>query len=182
VEQSQQAVPPVEAGRLERHVGMVSGPRNALNAVRHHGVVAEYIAAQFAEAGWQVRRQGLEVATAAVDVHHAARERAGGELPEVISGANIIASLTGEPADPGRTILIGAHYDTVRDSPGADDNGSGIAALLELARVLRGSPFAANLMFAAFDMEEIGCLGAAELVRAGQGQVRTALVLESVGF
>ncbi|HEX7064719.1 MAG TPA: M28 family peptidase [Bacillales bacterium] len=52
-----------------------------------------------------------------------------------LEGTNVIGykrGLTGKSA-----IVVGAHYDSVRDSPGADDNGAGVAALLELAGILR---------------------------------------------
>ena len=51
-------------------------------------------------------------------------------------------------------ILIGAHYDTVRDSPGANDNASGVAALLEVARLLAAKPLARSVRFVAFVNEE----------------------------
>jgi Zn-dependent M28 family amino/carboxypeptidase len=50
--------------------------------------------------------------------------------------------------------VIGAHYDTVYDCPGADDNTSGMAALLELARLLKGSHPARTVRFVAFVNEE----------------------------
>ncbi|MGH7274356.1 MAG: M28 family peptidase [Nitrospiria bacterium] len=51
-------------------------------------------------------------------------------------------------------IVIGAHYDTVDGSPGADDNASGVSGLLELARLLSGRPSAKTLKFIAFTNEE----------------------------
>ena len=69
------------------------------------------------------------------------------------------------PAD-GRLplVVIGAHYDTVRDSPGADDNGSAVAALLELAtwiepRLRAVEPKHARLQLVAYDLEEYGLIG-----------------------
>jgi Zn-dependent M28 family amino/carboxypeptidase len=61
-------------------------------------------------------------------------------------------------------VLIGAHYDSVPDSPGADDNGSAVAALLELARFAghaarSGGPCHARLQLAAYDLEEYGLVG-----------------------
>jgi len=54
----------------------------------------------------------------------------------------------------GRVLLIGAHYDTVTVTPGADDNASGIAGLLELARLLRNHSFEKTVQFVAFALEE----------------------------
>src|SRR5512134_686095 len=51
---------------------------------------------------------------------------------------NLIAELTGS-SSPEKILIIGAHYDTVRTTPGADDNASGVAGLLGLAQSLAGS-------------------------------------------
>lgn len=55
---------------------------------------------------------------------------------------------------PQEIVLAGAHYDTVPGSPGADDNASGVAALIELARLLRGARLARTLKLVAFVNEE----------------------------
>ncbi len=61
--------------------------------------------------------------------------------------------------------LVGAHYDSV-DNPGADDNASGVAAVMEQARVLTQYQFDASLVFVAFDREEQGLHGAYAYVAA----------------
>ena len=55
-------------------------------------------------------------------------------------------------------VVVGAHIDTVVGSPGADDNGSGMAALLEAARMISssGCVFENSIIFVAFDLEELG--------------------------
>jgi hypothetical protein len=60
---------------------------------------------------------------------------------------------------PDEIILIGAHYDTVAISPGADDNASGIAALLSLSQQFEQAKFAKTVRFVAFAQEELGLLG-----------------------
>ena len=73
-------------------------------------------------------------------------------------GVNVIGTIGGR--DPGRTpVLLSAHYDTVPGSPGADDNGSGVVAVLEAARVLAGAGLDAPIEIALFDLEELGLLG-----------------------
>ena len=67
--------------------------------------------------------------------------------------ANIIAEREGLTY-PESIILVGAHYDTVEDSPGADDNASAIAALLEIARLMSGIAFDVTVRFVAFTLEE----------------------------
>lgn len=70
-----------------------------------------------------------------------------------VTQANIEAELRGA-SRPGEILIIGAHYDTVRGSPGADDNGSGSAALLEIARLCADQSFARTLRFVFFFNEE----------------------------
>lgn len=99
---------------------------------------------------------------------------------------NLILNL---PASPGQSsrppILIGAHYDAVPGSPGADDNGTGIAVLLELARVFAIQPTRYPIRLVAFDLEEYGLLGskayAADLQQQGQ-PLRLMLSLEMLGY
>jgi hypothetical protein len=72
---------------------------------------------------------------------------------------NIFLELPGSVA-PEEVLLIGAHFDAVPGSPGADDNGSGVAALLEVARVLKaGPPRRRTVRFALFNLEEVGLIG-----------------------
>jgi Zn-dependent M28 family amino/carboxypeptidase len=86
-------------------------------------------------------------------------------------------------------LIVGAHYDSVNDSPGADDNASGVAALLALAAEISSWQSAANrqcrLQLAAYDLEEYGILGswvhAQELKEAGE-RVRGMISLEMLGY
>lgn len=91
---------------------------------------------------------------------------------------------------PGRQpqrapILVGAHYDTVFDSPGADDNATGLAVLLELARHFSAHPAPHPLRFVAFDLEEYGLSGSrayAESLKAQGQPLRLMLSLEMLGY
>ncbi len=73
----------------------------------------------------------------------------------------------------GGIILIGAHYDSrsidpndaTYPAPGADDDGSGIAALIEMARILSAQPHRATIMFVAFGAEEVGRKGSIAFVQ-----------------
>ena len=84
---------------------------------------------------------------------------------------NLIASLPGT-ATPDQTFVIGAHFDSVPGSPGADDNASGVAGLLETARVLAGNPFQSTIEFVAFGLEEVGLLGSTQFAQAASGAGR----------
>jgi hypothetical protein len=85
-----------------------------------------------------------------------------GELHEYGMGANVIARLPG--ADPGAgSILIGAHFDTVAGSPGANDDGTGVVTVLAAARLLRDACRQRGVIVAFFDQEEIGLIGSTSL-------------------
>jgi Zn-dependent M28 family amino/carboxypeptidase len=84
-------------------------------------------------------------------------------------GVNIAAICPGRGAPDNGALVISAHYDHlgVRDGsiyPGADDNASGVAVLLELARYCRRSPWTHDAIFVAFDAEELGLQGAKAFV------------------
>jgi Zn-dependent M28 family amino/carboxypeptidase len=82
-------------------------------------------------------------------------------------------------------ILIGAHYDAVPGTPGADDNATGVVVLLELARAFAAEPLKYPVRLVAFDMEEYGMLGsnqyAADL-KQQQQPLRLMLSLEMLGY
>jgi Zn-dependent M28 family amino/carboxypeptidase len=87
-------------------------------------------------------------------------------------------------------VVIGAHYDSVRGSPGADDNGSAVAALLELASWIRphldgAGRWHARLQLVAYDLEEYGLIGsqlqAAEM-RKARTPLRGMISLEMLGY
>ncbi|MGA7935132.1 MAG: M28 family peptidase [Kovacikia sp.] len=99
---------------------------------------------------------------------------------------NLILNL---PAKPGRPdnppILIGAHYDAVPGTQGADDNASGVAVLLELARLFSEEPTYYPIQFIAFDLEEYGLQGSDDYAQALYDQkqsVRLMLSLEMLGY
>ena len=80
------------------------------------------------------------------------------------AAANLVGAVKGTTSTP-RTIVITAHYDHVgvrngRTYPGADDNASGIAALLTIARYIKAHPLRHPVLFVAFDAEELGLSGA----------------------
>ena len=76
---------------------------------------------------------------------------------------NILARLPGKK--PGQAILLAAHYDSAVQGPGASDNGVGMSALLEIARMLKSEgPFEHDIIFLLTDGEEFGLLGADRFV------------------
>lgn len=81
----------------------------------------------------------------------------------------IEATLTGTTR-PDDIYIIGAHYDSVTGYPGADDNASGTAGVLEAARVLSQYEFEATIKFIAFDREEDGLFGSKDYAAAAAGR------------
>ena len=89
---------------------------------------------------------------------------------------NVIAILKG--SNNGRALLLAAHYDTVTNSPGASDDGAGVATLLETARALKsGPPLQNDLIFFFSDGEEAGLLGAEAFVKQHPLAKQVALAL-----
>lgn len=90
---------------------------------------------------------------------------------EKLEGSNILGTIPGR-ARPGQVIVISAHYDHLGTRNGqvyngADDNASGVSAMLALAAWFRAHPPDQTLLFVAFDGEEEGELGAEAFVHAG---------------
>jgi len=87
-------------------------------------------------------------------------------------------------------VVIGAHYDTVPGTPGADDNASAVAGLLELARLLKELPIKKTIIFAAFVNEEPPCFGSynmgsmvyAKHLREQRISVEVMISLEMIGY
>lgn len=87
---------------------------------------------------------------------------------------------------PGRMMVIGAHYDSVKDSPGADDNASAVAAVLVCAEILAQYVSNAPICFVFFNREEEFIIGSADFVRTflpiSGMSVAVAHILEMVGY
>jgi Zn-dependent M28 family amino/carboxypeptidase len=100
---------------------------------------------------------------------------------------NLILNLPGASSSSADrpAILIGAHFDAVPGTPGADDNASGVAALMELARSFAAQPARSPLRFVAFDLEEYGLLGSkhyAAQLKQQQEPLRLMISLEMLGY
>lgn len=84
-------------------------------------------------------------------------------------------------------LIVGAHYDSVSNSPGADDNGSAVAALIELAHWIqpRLGPAAVRLQLAAYDLEEYGMIGSylhARELNQSKTTIAGMISLEMLGY
>jgi hypothetical protein len=93
------------------------------------------------------------------------------KTPRAVTESSVIATLRGN--EPGRTYIMSSHYDDCDGhctdglgiAPGADDNGSSVAAVLEAARVMAGTRFRGTIVFACFDGEELGLWGSNHYAR-----------------
>lgn len=138
-----------------------------------------YVTSQLLESGWDVARHEFSV------------ENEFGELNygETLTGINLIATRPGRQSDSAKPRLCaGAHLDSRPDTPGADDNASAVAALLEIARVLNDEwpdETQLDLELVAFDLEENGMLGGREhaiRMRAAGVDLRGMVSLEMLGY
>ncbi|MEU6879590.1 M28 family peptidase [Streptomyces sp. NPDC046712] len=170
--------------RLRRDVEFLADrPRGRIHAPEAMLRAETHVADELARAGWRTERQPFDVRW-----RPGCTDQPGGALSPLrfrlhrrLSGANLLARLPGGDDRPG--VLVGAHLDTVEGSPGADDNASGVAALLEIARLLGDLPRPPDVTLACFDMEELGFVGARVAARALRrgGRVTGMICLESVG-
>ncbi|MER6686082.1 M28 family peptidase [Streptomyces olivaceoviridis] len=177
--------PRPDAGRLRRHVEFLAAePRSRLRAPDMMERAEAYVHDELTAAGWLVRRQPFDARwqVGATDRHGHRALALKPRLHPRLRGANLIAELPGRGAGPA--VVIGAHLDSVSGSPGADDNASGVAVVLETARLLAASPVAPRVVLAVFDMEELGLIGARQAARelVRDGGVRGMICLESVGY
>lgn len=136
-----------------------------------------YVTSHLEAAGWTVHRHEFDVLN---DVGTL-------QLGETLTGTNLVARRSA--ASASRPVLcVGAHLDSRPETPGADDNASGIAALLEIARLLptfNSSAQQFEIELVAFDLEENGMLGGREHARLCREQnidLRGMISLEMLGY
>ncbi len=106
------------------------------------------------------------------------------ELHDYGTGVNVIGVIEGTTR-PTEQVLVGAHYDHIPGCPGANDNATGVAGALEVARVLSSSRFERTLIAAFWDEEERGLIGSAEWVTraSARGQnIVGSLNYDMIGF
>lgn len=159
-----------DRARLERDVRLLAVPRHPDAAPEALRAAETYVAEQLAAAGVAVERQPF-----------AWRGR---------TQHNVVGTLIGSDA-LRPWVIVGAHFDSVACSPGADDNASGVAALLEIARLLAPTAPRATMLFVGFNLEElqdlrlnykVGSRFFVAWLKARGVRVAGALVLEMVGF
>jgi hypothetical protein len=157
--------------QLREDVERLAGDIGERNLYRYDQLLAaaDFIANTFGQSGYQVTRHEYEA------------------LGKTF--ANIQAEIRGRQL-PHEIVVVGAHYDTARGSPGANDNGSGVAAVLALARVFAGKDLSRTLRFVAFANEErpllrtkkMGSRVYARHCRERGEQIIAMLSVETIGY
>lgn len=156
--------------RLRGHVDALAGGIGERHVGRPQALHAAeaYIARRFAELGYEPVRQTY--------------------VAEGVPSSNLEVVVPGDQR-ASEIVLVGAHYDTVRGSPGADDNASGVGGLLEIARAMRGTRCARTVKLVAFVNEEppffywgeMGSRVYARAARARGDDIRLMFSLEMLG-
>lgn len=170
-------LPPLGAGeaeaevRLREHVTTLAGTIGERNTRRYHALqrAADYISERFVSYGFRVEEKAY--------------------MADGVDVKNIVTEIAGT-VRPAEIVIIGAHYDSPPGSPGADDNASGVAALLELARRFSSERPARTLRFVAFTNEEppyfqtslMGSLVYAREAKKRNEKIVAMLSLESIGY
>jgi Zn-dependent M28 family amino/carboxypeptidase len=149
---------------LKGHVRSIHFDRNPYDRLPELEQVAQYIQKELSKVGLEIEEDSFQW--------------------EGKTHKNILGVKRGETS-PDRVVILGAHYDTVPGSPGADDNASGIAVLLEVARNIQKISLGSTLKLIAFGLEEYGYVGSlhyAERARRGGEEIHGMISLEMVGF
>lgn len=106
------------------------------------------------------RSQGLSLVEQVKNGQVTAHINVTGSGLEEKTSYNVIAKMKpNKNKDTGQVVMIGAHHDSVPNGPGANDDASGVSAVLELARVMANMPIDTELRFVTFGSEELGLLG-----------------------
>jgi Zn-dependent M28 family amino/carboxypeptidase len=148
----------VDQSAYEADLATITGPRSP--GTEHWQAVQDLCAERFAMLGYDVERQAYA------------------------TGVNVIGVRTGT-SKPDERVVVSAHYDSVVDCPGADDNGTGVAGTLEAARVLAQQSHKRTLVVACWDEEERGLIGSSAYVareKAAGASIVLSLVFEMIGY
>jgi Zn-dependent M28 family amino/carboxypeptidase len=179
------------SSRLSNHVWMLAsdiGARSLTSAPENLERAALYIEHVFKSHGFEVSAQEYSVET--LTQKNWQRTDQGISFPSVHHKTrNIIAEIKGHKC-PEELIVVGAHYDSVYDCPAANDNGSGVAGLLEIAGLLSAEKLKRTIRFVAFTNEEppffrteqMGSYQYARLCKERAENIKAMICLETIGY
>ncbi|MGV7220327.1 MAG: M28 family peptidase [Nitrospinales bacterium] len=149
---------------IAQHLSNLVGERNPFTSMDELNQAGEYISTEFKSLDLQVEKDIVQY--------------------EGINSQNILGLKRGSDSS-NDYFVIGAHFDTVEGSPGADDNASAVAGLLDVARLLQPVQLKTNLLFAGFTLEEYGFIGSshyANKARKNDDTIIGMISLEMLGF
>jgi len=171
----------VSTERLVGHVQYLQDSWTRFTSTANAEAVANFLYAHFQQLGFETAYDDFTFDSTF-----------NGQPTPGVRGTNIVATMAGTVA-PEWVVIVGAHYDTWPPggqdpqayAPGADDNGSGTAAIMEMARVLAGHRFDFTIRVIAFSGEERGRRGSIHYATAAaqRGErILAAINLDMIGF
>src|SRR5688572_18362543 len=133
--------------RLRVHVGVLGGEIGERNIWNPEALkaAAQYVEQSLSDLGLACERQEYELSVSPFNA------------PATETGRTTVANIDATQRGTikhDEIVLVGAHYDSVRGSPGANDNATGVAAMLEIARILKRERPARTIRYVAFVNEE----------------------------
>ena len=153
----------VDPQQLRRSLQVIVGERSPFSGRHHLGTVEKFIERELVSYGLKVESDYFSY-----------------------RGTNFRNIVGRSSAQHGASLIIlGAHFDSVPGTPGADDNASGVAVLLEAARLLSRTRLRSEVLFCAFNLEELNMIGSsyfAKKLKSAGTKVDAMVSLEMVGY
>ena len=153
----------IDRERLSRNLQMIVGERSPFGNQRHLAEVEGFVEQELKSYGLNVESDLFSYGDKTFR-NIVARRAAGGNTP---------------------LIIVGAHFDSVPGTPGADDNASGVAVLLETARIVSQTSALTEVLFCAFNLEELNMIGStafANKLKSANVKIELMISLEMVGY
>ncbi|MCA9802828.1 MAG: M28 family peptidase [Cyanobacteria bacterium HKST-UBA02] len=179
------------ASRLSEHVHVLAseiGPRSLTRAPANLITAGAYVEHVFKKYGYSPEREEFSVEWA--DEENSELTSEGVAIVHTHSNVfNVVAELEGKKKSKG-IVIVGAHYDSDYGCPAANDNGSGVAAMLEIARSLQEEDLERTVRFVAFTNEEwpffltdaMGSLQHAQTCKERKEKIEGMICLETIGY
>ena len=160
----------IDQQRISDHIAAIDEPRSPFELAQLHATT-DYLLAELGGLGYDITRQEVRFQGEWRGADHD------------VTSENVIAVKEGTQC-PERIFVAGAHYDSVPASPGADDDASGVAGMLEMSRVLADIDLPATIYFTGFTLEEPGLIGSSHMAAGldqNDAQVVGMYSLEVIG-
>jgi Zn-dependent M28 family amino/carboxypeptidase len=153
----------VDPQQLRRTLEVIVGERSPFSSLRHLTAVESFVEKELGNYGLKVESDYFSYR------------------------GKTFRNLIGRQGDQrgGSLIVLGAHFDSVQGTPGADDNASGVAVLLEAARLLARAKLRSQVLFCAFNLEELNMIGSGYFVKKLKSEgakVAAMISLEMIGY